>query len=36
MLGLLADNAGLSLTMLVIAVLPLPGLILALSLPRRK
>jgi FSR family fosmidomycin resistance protein-like MFS transporter len=36
LLGLIADNAGLSLTMLVIAVLPLPGLILALSLPRGK
>jgi FSR family fosmidomycin resistance protein-like MFS transporter len=34
LLGLVADNAGLSLTMLVIAVLPLPGLILALTLPR--
>jgi MFS transporter, FSR family, fosmidomycin resistance protein len=36
LLGLVADNAGLSLTMLVVAVLPLPGLILALTLPRRK
>ena len=36
LLGLVADNAGLSLTMLVIAVLPLPGLILALTLPRGK
>src|SRR5918994_7032553 len=36
LLGLVADNAGLSLMMLVVAVLPLPGLILALTLPRRK
>jgi len=36
LLGLVADNAGLSLTMLVIAVLPLPGLILALTLPRGR
>jgi MFS transporter, FSR family, fosmidomycin resistance protein len=36
LLGLVADNAGLYLTMLVIAVLPLPGLILALTLPRGK
>jgi MFS transporter, FSR family, fosmidomycin resistance protein len=35
LLGLVADNAGLSLTMLVIAALPLPGLLLALTLPRR-
>jgi FSR family fosmidomycin resistance protein-like MFS transporter len=34
LLGLVADNAGLSFTMLVIGVLPLPGLILALTLPR--
>jgi MFS transporter, FSR family, fosmidomycin resistance protein len=34
LLGLVADNAGLSFTMLVIAVLPLPGLILTLTLPR--
>lgn len=34
-LGLLADTAGLSTTMLVIAALPVPGLILTLSLPRR-
>jgi MFS transporter, FSR family, fosmidomycin resistance protein len=33
-LGLLADNAGLSLTMLVIAALPVIGLIFALTLPR--
>ena len=33
-LGLVADNAGLSFTMLVIAVLPVPGLFLALTLPR--
>jgi MFS transporter, FSR family, fosmidomycin resistance protein len=33
-LGLLADNAGLSLTMLVIAALPVIGLVLALTLPR--
>jgi FSR family fosmidomycin resistance protein-like MFS transporter len=36
LLGLVADNAGLSFTMLVIAVLPLPGLVLALTLPRGK
>ncbi|MDQ3437474.1 MAG: MFS transporter [Actinomycetota bacterium] len=35
-LGLVADNAGLSFTMLVIAVLPVPGLLLALTLPRGK
>jgi MFS transporter, FSR family, fosmidomycin resistance protein len=35
LLGLVADNAGLSLTMLVIAALPLLGLLLALTLPRR-
>ena len=34
LLGLVADNAGLSLTMLVIAALPVPGLVLALTLPR--
>src|ERR687897_373087 len=34
LLGLVADNAGLSLTMLVIAVLPILGLFLALTLPR--
>ena len=34
-LGLLADNAGLSVTMLVVAALPLIGLILALTLPRK-
>jgi FSR family fosmidomycin resistance protein-like MFS transporter len=33
-LGLLADNAGLSVTMLVIAALPVIGLVLALTLPR--
>jgi MFS transporter, FSR family, fosmidomycin resistance protein len=36
LLGLVADNAGLSLTMFVIAVLPFAGLILALTLPRRR
>src|ERR687898_1759048 len=35
LLRLLADNAGLSVTMLVIAVLPVVGLILAFTLPRR-
>jgi MFS transporter, FSR family, fosmidomycin resistance protein len=35
LLGLLADNAGLPTTMLVIAALPVPALILTLSLPRR-
>jgi MFS transporter, FSR family, fosmidomycin resistance protein len=35
LLGLLADNAGLPVTMLVIAALPLIGLLLALTLPRR-
>ncbi|HSL01418.1 MAG TPA: MFS transporter [Rubrobacteraceae bacterium] len=35
LLGLLADTAGLSTTMLVIAALPVPGLILTLLLPRR-
>src|SRR5215210_2981386 len=34
-LGLLADHAGLSVTMLVIGVLPVLGLILALTLPRK-
>src|SRR5919107_2914976 len=34
-LGLLADNAGLSVTMLVVAALPLIGLILAPTLPRK-
>ena len=33
-LGLLADHAGLSLTMLVIAALPVIGLVLAVTLPR--
>ena len=36
LLGLVADNAGLSLTMLVIAALPVPGLVLALTLPRGR
>jgi FSR family fosmidomycin resistance protein-like MFS transporter len=35
LLGLVADSAGLSFTMLVIAVLPVPGLLLALTLPRK-
>jgi FSR family fosmidomycin resistance protein-like MFS transporter len=35
LLGLLADNAGLSVTMLVIAALPVIALILALTLPRK-
>ncbi len=35
MLGFLADRAGLSMMMLVIAALPVPGLLLALTLPRR-
>jgi len=34
-LGLIADNAGLPVTMLVIAALPVVGLILALTLPRK-
>jgi MFS transporter, FSR family, fosmidomycin resistance protein len=34
-LGLLADNAGLSVTMLVIAALPVIGLVLSLTLPRK-
>jgi len=34
LLGLVADSAGLSFTMLVIAVLPALGLLLALTLPR--
>jgi FSR family fosmidomycin resistance protein-like MFS transporter len=34
LLGLLADSAGLSFTMLVIAALPVLGLLLALTLPR--
>ena len=34
-LGLLADNAGLSFTMLVIAALPVIGLVLSLTLPRK-
>jgi FSR family fosmidomycin resistance protein-like MFS transporter len=35
LLGLVADSAGLSFTMLVIAVLPVLGLLLALTLPRK-
>ena len=35
LLGLVADSAGLSFTMLVIAVLPVFGLLLALTLPRK-
>jgi MFS transporter, FSR family, fosmidomycin resistance protein len=35
LLGLLADHAGLSVTMLVIGALPVLGLILALTLPRK-
>jgi MFS transporter, FSR family, fosmidomycin resistance protein len=35
LLGLLADNAGLSVTMLVIAALPVIGLALSLTLPRK-
>jgi FSR family fosmidomycin resistance protein-like MFS transporter len=35
LLGLLADHAGLSVTMLVVAALPVIGLILALTLPRK-
>jgi FSR family fosmidomycin resistance protein-like MFS transporter len=35
LLGLLADGAGLSVTMLVIAALPLPGVLLSFTLPRR-
>jgi FSR family fosmidomycin resistance protein-like MFS transporter len=34
-LGLLADNAGLSVTMLVVAALPVIGLVLSLTLPRK-
>ena len=34
-LGLVADNAGLSVTMLVIAALPVIGLVLSLTLPRK-
>ena len=34
-LGFLADNAGLSVTMLVIAALPIIGLVLALTLPSK-
>jgi FSR family fosmidomycin resistance protein-like MFS transporter len=36
LLGLLADSRGLSFTMFVIAALPLPGLLLTLTLPRGK
>ena len=35
LLGLLADGAGLSVTMLVIAALTLPGVLLSFTLPRR-
>jgi MFS transporter, FSR family, fosmidomycin resistance protein len=35
LLGLLADHAGLSVTMLIIGALPVLGLILALTLPRK-
>ena len=35
LLGLLADRAGLPVTMLIIAVLPLPGVLLSFTLPRR-
>jgi MFS transporter, FSR family, fosmidomycin resistance protein len=35
LLGFLADSAGLQVTMLVIAVLPVLGLLLALTLPRK-
>ncbi len=35
LLGLLADGAGLPVTMLVIAALPLPGVLLSFTLPRR-
>jgi MFS transporter, FSR family, fosmidomycin resistance protein len=35
LLGLLADNAGLSVTMLVIAALPVLGLVLAVTLPHK-
>lgn len=34
-LGLVADNAGLSVTMLVVAALPVIGLVLSLTLPRK-
>lgn len=36
LLGLLADSAGLTAVMLVIAALPIPGLLCALALPRRQ
>ena len=36
LLGLLADSAGLTFTMIVIAGLPVLGLLLALTLPRGK
>jgi FSR family fosmidomycin resistance protein-like MFS transporter len=36
LLGFVADSAGLSFTMLVIAVLPVLGLLLTLTLPRGK
>jgi MFS transporter, FSR family, fosmidomycin resistance protein len=35
LLGFLADKAGLPVTMLVIAALPIPGLLLAFTLPRK-
>ena len=35
LLGFLADKAGLSVTMLVIAALPVLGLILSFTLPRK-
>ena len=35
LLGLLADRAGLPVTMLVVAALPLPGVLLSFTLPRR-
>lgn len=36
LLGLLADSAGLTAGMLVIAALPVPGLVCALALPRLR
>jgi FSR family fosmidomycin resistance protein-like MFS transporter len=35
LLGSLADRAGLAVTMLVIAALPVPGVLLAFTLPRK-
>ncbi|MBA2713037.1 MAG: MFS transporter, partial [Rubrobacteraceae bacterium] len=35
LLGLVADSAGLSFTMMIIASLPILGFLLALTLPRR-